>query len=392
MHRTEASQLFSSLSRPRDDKAWNYLRPLPQVLPYLLMRPVGGGICECIVLDGLKTKAVTNSNDPPNSFHTSDLFVAHPTIPDAWKFVGRSDDRVTLLNGEKVLPLPIEGAIVQDLLVKEAVVFGVDRPVPGLLLFRSKAASDLTEQQFLDCVWPTIEKANQHSEAFSQIGKEMVVAIPNNVDYPSTDKGSIKRAQVYHEFQSVISDVYNRLESGGTGGTLKLNSSELEDWILSEFQKLGILLPNANSDFFSAGVDSLKAIQMRGLIIKYLDLRMHTEKLPSMIIYDSGTARRLATFLHSPQDNSTYQEREQLDLMAGMIEKYSALPSHVVRSGKVSRKANVVSEIRGLFCAYLTLLDPHWGDWFTWKPYPAATHRQLRCRESVLSHTDFLSK
>jgi acyl-CoA synthetase (AMP-forming)/AMP-acid ligase II len=314
------------------------------------MRPVGGGICECIVLDGLKTKAVTNSNDPPNSFHTSDLFVAHPTIPDAWKFVGRSDDRVTLLNGEKVLPLPIEGAIVQDLLVKEAVVFGIDRPVPGLLLFRSKAASGLTDDQFLDRVWPTIEKVNTFSEAFSQIGREMVVVIPHNVDYPSTDKASIKRAQLYRKFHSVIDDVYSRLESGSTSGTLNLSSSELEEWILSEFQKLDVLLPNNTSDFFSAGVDSLKAIQMRGLIIKSLDLRMHAEKLPSMIIYDCGNTRKLAKFLRSPQDNSTNHDKDQLDLMAEMIEKYSTLPSHVVQSGKGSGKANVVSGIRRLVC------------------------------------------
>ena len=133
MCRTEASLLFTSLTRPLDEKAWNYLRPPPHVLPYLSMRPVekDSAVCECIVLDGHRAKSISNSDDPPNSFHTSDLFVAHPSIPNAWKFVGRADDRVTLLNGEKVLPLPIEGRIVQDPLVREAVVFGMDRAVPG---------------------------------------------------------------------------------------------------------------------------------------------------------------------------------------------------------------------------------------------------------------------
>lgn len=79
---------------------------------------------EAIVLHGHSGLAMTNSDDPPNSYHTSDLFIPHPTIPDAWKFVGRMDDRVTLLNGEKVLPLPIEGRIRGHEFVKEAVVFG----------------------------------------------------------------------------------------------------------------------------------------------------------------------------------------------------------------------------------------------------------------------------
>jgi len=100
------------------------MRPQPHVKPYLLMRPVDGEICEAIVLDGLKSKAISNSDDPPNSYHTSDLFAPHPMIPDAWKFVGRLDDRITLLNGEKVLPLPIEGRIRRHPLVKEAVIFG----------------------------------------------------------------------------------------------------------------------------------------------------------------------------------------------------------------------------------------------------------------------------
>ena len=198
---TEASLLFTSLTRPRDDTAWNYLRPPPHVLPYLLMKPVSPGneICECVVLDGHRAKSISNSDDPPNSFYTSDLFIAHPSIPNAWKFIGRADDRVTLLNGEKVLPLPMEGRIVQNPLVREAVVFGVDKPLPGLLLFRAKTdeARNFHDERFLDRVWPSIQDANARAEAFAQIGKEMVVVLGEDVDFPATDKSTFKRAQVH---------------------------------------------------------------------------------------------------------------------------------------------------------------------------------------------------
>lgn len=164
------------------------------------MRPIvpGSPICECVVLDGHRGKSISNSNDPPNSFHTSDLFIAHPTIPNAWKFIGRADDRVTLLNGEKVLPLPIEGRIVQDALIKEAVVFGVDRPLPGLLLFRAdtEEATNLSEKEFLDRVWPSIEDANSKAEAFSQIGRNMTMVVAHDKKFPETDKSTVKRGQV----------------------------------------------------------------------------------------------------------------------------------------------------------------------------------------------------
>jgi hypothetical protein len=342
--RAEASQLFSSLNRPRDDKAWNYLRPLPEVLPYLLMRVVSGNVYECIVLDGLKTKAVTNSNDPPNSFHTSDLFIAHPTIPNAWKFVGRADDRVTLLNGEKVLPLPIEGAIVQNFLVREAVVFGIDRSVPGLLLFRSTAASGLTNEEFLNRVWPTIENANKHSESFSQLSKEMVIVMPENEECPSTDKASIKRAQVYLKFESVIDKVYNRLENGASNGTLMMTLPELEDWILSNLQRLGISLPDTTSDFFLAGVDSLKAIQLRGLILNSISLHEHNHELPSMIVYDCGNTKKLAAFLQSPPK----EEKNEIDAavvqMSDYILEWSELPNRLPQFGKWPDKATIVSD------------------------------------------------
>jgi long-subunit acyl-CoA synthetase (AMP-forming) len=164
------------------------------------MKPVSDGskICECVVLDGHRGKSISNSDEPPNSFHTSDLFIAHPTIPNAWKFIGRADDRVTLLNGEKVLPLPIEGRIVQDPLVKEAVVFGVDRPVPGLLLFRAdtEVAKNLSNEEYLNRVWTSIEDANKKAEAFSQIGRDMVVVLEHDKKFPETDKSTVKRGQV----------------------------------------------------------------------------------------------------------------------------------------------------------------------------------------------------
>jgi len=97
----------------------------PHVKAHVLMRPVDGGeMCEAIVLSSHRSLAVVNSNDPPGSYHTSDLFVEHETLKGRWKFVGRRDDRITLLNGEKCLPLPMEGRIRAFGLVREAVMFG----------------------------------------------------------------------------------------------------------------------------------------------------------------------------------------------------------------------------------------------------------------------------
>jgi len=288
------------------------------------MKPIDGLICECVVLDGHKGKMTSNSNDPPNSFHTKDLFIAHPSIPNAWKFVGRLDDRVTLTNGEKVLPLPIEGRIQQDPLVKEAVVFGIDRPVPGLLLFRAVAAKGLSDEEFLNQVWPAVEDANSRAEGFSQISREMVAVIAEDVECPTTDKSSIKRAQVYREFAKVIDDAYVRLENSQEG-TLVLDGEALESWIINSFEKLGVRLENAKEDFFSAGVDSLKAMQMRGLMIRNLDLGGNASKCPSMIVYDSGTTEKLAKTLPDIRSGSVGVNRhvDEVSEMVQLIDQWS---------------------------------------------------------------------
>jgi hypothetical protein len=323
-HRTEVALILTSLNRPRDDKAWNYLRPPPHVAQFIYMKPIDGEICECVVLDGHKGKMMSNSNDPPNSFHTKDLFIGHPTIPNAWKFVGRLDDRVTLTNGEKVLPLPIEGRIQQDPLVKEAVVFGIDRSVPGLLLFKATAAAGLSNEEFLDRVWPAIEDANRNAEGFSQISRDMVAIIPENMDCPVTDKSSIKRAQVYRDFAEVIEDVYTRLENSKEG-TLVLGIPELQEWILKSFQEMGIPLDRISTDFFSAGVDSLKAIQMRALIIKNLNLGGNVSRCGSMIVYDTGNTAKLAKALFDIRTNAGVENRgiNEVEGMRQLIGKYS---------------------------------------------------------------------
>ena len=57
-------------------------------------------------MDGWAGKV--KNNNPDNSYSTSDLFIPHPTREGAYKFVGRLDDTLVQVNGEKTQPLSIE--------------------------------------------------------------------------------------------------------------------------------------------------------------------------------------------------------------------------------------------------------------------------------------------
>lgn len=321
---TELGQLMTS-ERPRNDKAWNYVRPLRSVEKFLQWKPLDDGSYECIVLDGLPSKVTSNSDDPPNSFHTRDTFLKHPTIPNAWKYLGRIDDRVTLINGEKVLPVPIEHRIRQSVYVQDNLVFGVSKPLPGLLVVPSVECQGLSSEEILDRIWPDIEEANQSAEAFSQISRSMVIILDAACSYPMTDKGTMIRNRCYLEFSDLIEAAYTRLENGGANnGTRRaLGLPELEEFLLDLFRSdLGFANIQASDDLFEAGVDSLQAIKARGILQSQIDIGSAT--LAHNVIFDCGSIKKLAAHLHGLRTGEDQASEDELEAMSQLIDQYSS--------------------------------------------------------------------
>lgn len=316
-------QLMTSQRDPKTDKAWNYVRPLAKTKPYLFFDEITTGIFEVVVLDGLSTKTTSNSDDPPNSFRTRDTFVKHPTIPDAWKYLGRLDDRVTLFNGEKVLPIPYEHRIRQNKLVQECLVFGVDRAFPGLLIIPGSHAGDKTPPELLDLLWPTIEEANQKAEQFGRVSREMVKIMPAGTEYPRTDKGTVIRAACYKHFEDVIDEVYQRFESPGDEDRLTLEIPELQTYILDLLtQRVGLQGLTADTDFFAAGMDSLQAISARAHIVRELDLA--GKVLGQNVVFDYPSVVQLSWYLYSLRTGSRIEDKSEVEVMRELVAKYSA--------------------------------------------------------------------
>lgn len=322
IHSSTEAGILATSQRPRGDKNWNYNRFLPSVIPHIWMKPIDTGLFELVCLESLKSRVLSNSQDPPNSLHTSDLWSPHPNIPDFWKFLGRIDDRITLLNGEKVLPLPIEGLIRDDPLVQEAVVFGIGRAIPGLFVFRSQLAANLSDDEFLEHLWPRIVQANERAEGFSQIVRELVLVFSPEVEFPKTDKGSLMRFIGYKKFEKEIDEVYHKFEdSSGLDGTLELGVLETECFLMNACRRdLGLDIA-LDADLFAAGMDSMKAIQLASLVRKGIKLREYCRELSTTDIYERGNLRRLARWLCA--DGKLEDEVSAIETMTALIEKYS---------------------------------------------------------------------
>lgn len=325
---TETGRLSTSV-RPAGDHAWNYLRLLPQVKEYVLMDEIAPGIFECVALDGLNSKNTINSDKPPRSFRTRDLFVRHPTNPDFWRFVSRLDDRLTLTNGEKVLPIPIEGRIRQEGLVKEAVVFGDGKSLPGILIVKADSASELSDIDFLEQIWPAVEDANLRAESFSRIPKELVVVLPADASYAKTDKGTFIRAQVYLRFKDLIEAAYARFEGGGDDtGTVALPLPELETYLLRKFREnFGIEL-SATDDFFALGIDSLQCMKMWSLMKKELDLGGRQSQLGQNVLYETGNVQALARYVDGLRTGKIEDVKDTHQVMRELISKHSSFKTY----------------------------------------------------------------
>ncbi|KAB8300552.1 hypothetical protein EYC80_000712 [Monilinia laxa] len=350
---TEIGQLMTSF-RPQEDTAWNYVRPLPSCVPYIQMAPRAANTFECVVLDGLPSKVTSNSQDPPNSFKTSDLFTPHPTIPNAWKYLGRLDDRVTLVNGEKVLPITYEHQVREHELVREACVFGVGRAFPGLIIIPSDKAAGLSKEAILKMLLPVVSAANSRVEGFSQISEEMVEILDVGTEYPCTDKGTMIRPAFYKKFEDLIDSMYQRFEKPleVSNGALQLNREQLEDFLLAIFkERIGIQHLQKDTDFFEAGIDSLQAIAIRGIILREVDL---ASKIPSQnVVFEFPNVQALAEHLDALRKGETSEQKDEIKVMEELIGKYSQFSQHIPGSQVVDGETIILTGATGSLGAHV---------------------------------------
>ncbi|KAJ9261852.1 hypothetical protein DTO027B5_3035 [Paecilomyces variotii] len=337
---TEAGLVAESISRPAGDKMWNYLRFFPDIQKFIYMKPLGYNLFECVYLKGHPALTTSNADDPPGSYHSKDIFTPHPTLPDRWKYVTRLDDRITLVNGEKVLPLPIEGCIKQHPLVREAVVVGVSKAVPGLLVFRSEDAGEMSEKDLIDEIWPVIQTANARSEQFSQISRDMIVVLPPLIQCPLTDKGSLIRAKVYADFADVINNMYEKVETHSSG-SLQLSFEDTELHLLELCRNnLGVDIEETGASFFNQGIDSLKALQLRRLILQHFKLR--PAEVRHNIVFETGNVHRLAEHILGLQTGQGSSVEDNPSTMRELVDKYSTFEDHASTSSALSEENGVI--------------------------------------------------
>lgn len=324
--------------RPDGDKAWNYVRESDKISPFLKWVPRGTNLYECCVMDGWPAKVQSNQAD--GSYATKDLFEPHPSIPRAWKYIARLDDTIVLVNGEKFNPVAMEGSIRSNKNVKEAVVFGAGRPYLGALVVPSEIWADKVSEEILEAVWPIVKQCNESADSFAKISKSMVKLLPWNCEYPRTDKGSVIRQACYKNFKQIIDEAYDSADVS-SGDLKEMDIDELKSFIqnlLVETLSLGDV-PADDVDFFTLGLDSLQAIQMRSEILKTVQLG--NNKLGQNVVFEHPSIEQLSRFLLSLRIGQTLIKQTSVhEEMQELLDKYATFKktdaSSVVSDDKTS--------------------------------------------------------
>lgn len=341
---TETGQLMTSF-RDRDDKDWDYVRPPPDLVPYLRWEERSSGKYELCVLKGWPS--LVASNRPDGSYVTKDLFEKHPSKHDAWRYFARLDDTLVLETGEKANPLLVEGVVRENRNVAEAVAFGANKSRVGLFLIPAEDAAFTTDERLVEAVWPAVAKSNEVVPAFSRISKDMIKILPKSSSYRKTDKGTVIRTAFYKDFENLIEAAYTE---DTPDGTLVLEGYELIEYIRKELLEIAHLsdpsIVKPDTDLFSLGIDSLQSIRLRAALLRNIDTAGNT--LSQNFVFEHPSLQAMAEELTRLRLGRERRLRPSLeDQMQSLIQNYSSFEHHVSVESEVGGEHVVVTGVTG---------------------------------------------
>ncbi|KAG0009345.1 hypothetical protein BGZ80_002487, partial [Entomortierella chlamydospora] len=245
-------------------------------------------------------------------YHSGDLFQHRGK--EHYVLIGRKDDTLVHVNGEKTAALPMENCLVGfESAILRALVVGTNRPCTAALIeLNPEVAASLSQQEIDTRIANAVAQANIAAPQHSQLlYPDMVTILPlDGPSFPTTDKGSVRRRQCNELFAREIEALYSALDDSQTSfqlanpstATVMYSTSELEE----KLRELLIqLLPQSTArllktddkwhqlDFFSElSIDSLQATHIRGRIAKSFGFR-----LPAESVFTYSTIEQLAKLM-----------------------------------------------------------------------------------------------
>ncbi|KAI0120256.1 acetyl-CoA synthetase-like protein [Hypoxylon sp. NC0597] len=270
-----------------------------------------------------------------DEYNTNDLFRPHPHLKDHWAYAGRADTVIVFSNGEKLNPLSIEHIVAEHPGLKGALVVGQDRFQPAIILEPIKHPQNEEEtKELIDSIWPLIERANKETVAHGRIERDFITFTKPEKPFPRAGKGTIQRGISAKLYKEEIDQLYEKAEHAQRASAPALDITS-EESLLESLRQLFMerletppLAPD--TDFFSAGIDSLQVINASRLItagLKAAGVDVSPSALAPRTIYSNPNYKSLAAYIYSLIQSGGAQggddTQQAIQAMKSMLEKYT---------------------------------------------------------------------
>ncbi len=276
-------------------------------------------------------------------WRTRDLFRRHPTNPRLWQFQGRRDDILGMSNGEKFNPVTMEGIIQGHSLVRGALIVGTARFQAGLII-EPKPDVTMSDEELIEEVWPSIDKANVDGPAHAQIFRSKVMVASPGKPFIRAGKGTVVRGQTNRLYKEELDALYSGANADRLRAAPRLdlpyNLDALRRYVRTSalpFIRKGEFADD--DDFFANGVDSLQTLELTNTIKFGLKKHMSPSALSvisTRTIYAHPNVGRLAAFLdrllnqgagsNRINDNAFSArdaEAQRCERISAMVERYT---------------------------------------------------------------------
>ncbi|KAI5857326.1 acetyl-CoA synthetase-like protein [Durotheca rogersii] len=339
-----------------DPEDWNYIRLHPNA--GLELQDRGGGLYELVAIrkaELARWQPVFSTFPELQEYYFRDLFSRHPTKQDLYRYEGRADNILVLLNGEKVQPSNMELIIGSYPLVKAVVIAGHGRFQTSAVIEvveRAYVRDEVGTRRLIDELWPSIEAANRSAPTHAKLYRDFVIIASPDKPFPKTSKGTVRRGLAIELYEKELELVYSRDKGSPTLDDLPVLDFGCPDRLRTGIKKViqaetQLEELGDDDDFFAvAGLNSLQVLSLSRAFSASLSREKQTQStsISASIIYRNPTINMLAdAFISQTQTSEDSAEKllGRPNPLSRLISKYvDALP------GSTSNRLGAVINIR----------------------------------------------
>ncbi|CVL06949.1 related to nonribosomal peptide synthetase MxcG [Fusarium mangiferae] len=152
-------------------------------------------------------------------FNFKDLFIKHPTKPNLWLYMGRSNDIICLEDAQKLSPIETENMICAHPNVKGCVMIGNGQKFACLMVeLKDNTPRDSeTIKGLMGSLGDIIDEADQNQLLRGYLRRDYIIIADAKRPLPRTEKGTISRRAALKLYESEI-DAFYRLKGEATVG------------------------------------------------------------------------------------------------------------------------------------------------------------------------------